>query len=99
LQILQIKEYDLKLKNLDNKIKLAKKMKSNIELAIHPDALAGQCTLIEVNKNKKCIIENLNPNEKYYVRVSCANIKGFGPFSFSNPICLIPSCNYIFISK
>ncbi len=47
MQILQIKEYDLKLKNLDNKIKLAKKMKSNIELAIHPDAPSN--VLLESN--------------------------------------------------
>ena len=42
-----IRDYDLKLKDLDTKLKLVKKMKSNIEFAAVPDAPSN--VLLEAN--------------------------------------------------
>ncbi len=43
----QIRDYDSKLKDLDTKLKLVKKMKSNIEFAVVPDAPSN--VLLESN--------------------------------------------------
>ena len=44
---------------------------------------------------KQCLIQNLTTSKVYYVRVTCANIRGFGPYEASSPRFAIPSCNFI----
>ena len=131
-----MQEYDEKLKDIDGKIKLYKRMKSNFEVAEKPgmpmnakltvygydslfvqfeepltnggayvskylvewstDAnfskLAGHASFIDTNQIKTYLIEHLTNNQPYFVRVSCANIRGFGSCAFTDPPHLAPSC-------
>lgn len=132
----QIQEYDEKLKDIDGKIKLYKRMKSNFESTEKPGApvnaklavngydslfvkfeepltnggayvskylvewstdanfnkLAGHASFIDTNQIKTYLIEHLTNNQPYFVRVSCANIRGFGPYALTDPSYLAPSC-------
>ncbi len=41
--------------------------------------------------NRECIIDNLEDAERYFIRASFGNLKGFGPFCASMPKSVIPS--------
>ena len=41
--------------------------------------------------NKEYDIKNLFTGNQYYVRVSCSNMKGYGPYSLSDPSFAIPN--------
>jgi hypothetical protein len=61
------------------------------------DPLEGSQVLTYLdNSRKKYIIEGLTQYQTYYIRVSCANIRGYGPCSLSNPPCLTMNCNLVF---
>ncbi len=157
------KDYDLKLKQFDNKMKLFRKMMSNFESANFPDkvsniqiesygptcllvcfdeptessgamiieymskkklkifkghlfyrtlftnqvewsltidfdSLVGRVLLTFVDDCKKqYVIKNLETNMPYFVRISCANIRGYGPISFDFPPYAVPSCKLTLI--
>ena len=70
----------------------------SIEWSLTPnfDTLVGRVLLTfvdESRKKKQYVIKQLEMNRSYYVRVSCANIRGYGPVAFDFPPFAIPSCN------
>ncbi len=62
----------------------------------HFDVISGQaCISSQSGKTTHCI-QDLIYNQAYYVRVCCANIRGFSEFAFSTPESLVPSCKKVF---
>jgi hypothetical protein len=66
-----------------------------VEWSVNPnfDPIDGQIVITYLESSKKqYIINNLITNQFYYVRVCCANIRGYGPYCLSHPAYLAPSC-------
>ncbi|XP_051889018.1 ankyrin repeat and fibronectin type-III domain-containing protein 1 [Pristis pectinata] len=54
---------------------------------------SGQCgeTIVEDPDSVSCTIPGLSTGQVYYVRVSAANMKGWGPPQAASPDCTVPS--------
>ena len=55
--------------------------------------LSGHREILDM-KQLECHIDNLEHGKRYYFRVACGNIRGFGNYRPSTPESVIPSSKY-----
>lgn len=59
------------------------------------ETLDGWAVVSALNRKRHFLIKNLITSKVYFIRASCSNLKGFGPYAHSLPSFAIPSCNLL----
>lgn len=54
------------------------------------DVISGEKEITDV-KCLECSINELNKGKRYWFRVACGNLKGYGNFKLSTPTSVVPS--------
>ncbi|XP_044731512.1 uncharacterized protein LOC123294520 isoform X2 [Chrysoperla carnea] len=66
--------------------------KFKVQWATRPDfsLICGEREIVDL-QNLTCYITDLNPGVRFYFRVACGNLKGYGTYKMSTPSSCIPS--------